>query len=249
MVARLKSAFPGKAAVTNLSDIGIKGGCLGCIRCGYDNRCVYEGKDGFIDFFRETLEKADVLIFAGAMRDRYLSAAWKTFFDRSFFKNHTPSLVGKPIGWLISGPLSLVPNLRQIIEAYVELKQGSLAGIVTDEAGESSLTDRLIDGLAERLIAYGAAGYAGPATFLGVGGRKIFRDDIYARLRFPFQADHRYYKKSGFYDFPHKDVKGRLTSAFLMLLTRIPSVRKDIYNKRMIAEMVKPLKNLVDRMT
>jgi len=247
MIETLKSSFTQSAKVVNLSDIAIKGGCLGCIRCGYDNTCIYEGKDEFTTFFNETVKKAPIIVFAGAIKDRYFSSMWKMFFDRSFFNNHSPYLVDKQIGFLVSGPLNQIPNLRQILEAYIELQQGSLAGIVSDESDNSSDIENMIEGLAYRLIEYSATGYIKPLTFLGVGGRKIFRDEIYGRLRFPFQADHSYYKKSGRYDFPQKDFKTRLTSAFLMLLTKIPAMRKEIYNKRIIEEMVKPLKKIVDK--
>jgi multimeric flavodoxin WrbA len=249
MVDKLKNSFLGGAKVVNLYDITIKGGCLGCIRCGYDNTCVYEGKDEFTDFFKETVKKAPIIVFAGTIRDRYLSSRWKLFFDRSFFNNHTPYLMGKQVGFLISGPLSQIPNLRQIFEGYVELQQGNLAGIVTDEYRNSSEIDTLIGGLAHHLERYADSGYVKPSTFLGVGSHKIFRDDIYGRLRFPFQADHAYYRKSGAYDFPQKDFKARVISAFLILLTKIPAMRKEIYNKKIMEEMVKPLRKLVDKTT
>jgi hypothetical protein len=247
MVERLKSCFLKGVTVVDLSDISMKGGCLGCIRCGYDNTCVYEGKDEFTTFFNETVKKAPIIVFAGAIKDRYLSSTWKMFFDRSFFNNHTPYLLGKQIGFIISGPLGHIPNLRQILDGYVELQQGNLAGVVTDEHEHSSEVDSMIEGLAYRLIECATAGYIKPSTFLGVGGHKIFRDDIYGRLRFPFQADHAYYKKSGAYDFPQKDFKARITSAILMLLTKIPAMRKEIYNRKIIEGMVKPLKKIVDK--
>jgi multimeric flavodoxin WrbA len=246
MIEKLKNSFVGDAKVVNLYDITIKGGCLGCIRCGYDNTCVYEGKDEFIDFFREIVKKASIIVFAGTIRDRYLSSRWKLFFDRSFFNNHRPYLGGKQIGFVISGPLSQIPNLSQIFEGYVELQQGNLAGIVTDECRNSSEIDAFIEDLAHRLVRYADSGYVKPSTFLGFGGHKIFRDDIYGRLRFPFQADHAYYRKSGAYDFPQKDFKARVISAFLILLTKIPAMRKEIYNKKIMEEMVKPLKKIVD---
>jgi len=82
--------------------------------------------------------------------------------------------------------------------------------------------------LAERLIRFAREGYMKPTTFLGIGDAKIFRDDIYGRLRFPFQADHKSYRKRGMYDFPQKDCKSRITNSMLMLLTKIPSTRKEI---------------------
>jgi len=84
------------------------------------------------------IKAADILVWAGEIRDRYLSAKWKTFFDRSFFNGHAPSLAGKQFGFIISGPLSQIPNLRQILEAYVEMQQANPAGFVTDESGDPS---------------------------------------------------------------------------------------------------------------
>ena len=84
MIERFKNSFTGNVEVYNLHDIDMKGGCQGCIHCGFDNKCVYEGKDGYIDFFNTKLKTADIIIFAGTIIDRYFSSTWKTFFDRSF---------------------------------------------------------------------------------------------------------------------------------------------------------------------
>jgi hypothetical protein len=77
---------------------------------------------------------------------------------------------------------------------------------------------------------------------------KIFRDDIWGKLRFPFQADHQFYKRNGLYDFPQKDYKTRLMVTLLMLLTKIPTMRKEIYLKRMREEIVKPFQKIIQRM-
>lgn len=37
------------------------------------------------------------------------------FFDRGFFNNHVPILVGKQVGLLVSGPLMQIANLRQLL--------------------------------------------------------------------------------------------------------------------------------------
>jgi len=202
MLTHLTAVFNGQAQVVHLRALTIKGGCLGCLRCGYDNTCSYDGKDDFINFYHNTLKTADVLIFAGAIRDRYLSPIWKTFFDRTFFNTHIPSFAGKQIGFLISGPLRQLPNLRQIFTAYTEWQQANLVGIVTDEeAGDPGKVDRLLTQLAGRSIEYASSHYIKPPTFLGLGGHKIFRDEIWGNIRFPFIADHRYYKNHGIYDF------------------------------------------------
>ena len=247
MIEKLKSSFLNGIEVVNLYDIDVKGGCLGCIQCGYNYECTYTGKDEFIEFYNTTLKTADVLVFAGTIQDRYLSSRWKLFFDRGFFNTHTPSFTGKQMGFIISGPLGQLPNLRQIFEGYVEWQQANLVDFVTDEYGDSPQIDATLQNFARRLISFSEKHYVKPRTFLGVGGMKIFRDDIWGKLRFPFQADHSFYKRHGFYDFPQRDYKTRIIVTLLMLLTRIPTMRKEIYRKRMREEMVKPLQKILKK--
>jgi hypothetical protein len=168
------------------------------------------------------------------------------FFDRSFFNTHIPSLTGKQMGFIISGPLSQIPNLRQILEAYAEMQQANLVNIVTDECGDSATLDALIERLAAQLVWSARKGFMKPRTFLEVGGRKLFRDEIWSQLRFPFQADHKYYKEHGLYDFPQKNYRARMMSRMMILLTKIPAMRKEIYQKRMKEEMIKPLQKAAE---
>ena len=148
MVERFAAAWDGPVEVINLHQVDIKGGCLGCIRCGPDNECAYAGKDGFIDFYNDKVRAADILVFAGAIKDRYLSSRWKTFFDRSFFKTHTPTLIGKQIAFIISGPLSQIAPLREVLQAWVEIERANLVGFITDEEGDAAEIDGRLDGLA-----------------------------------------------------------------------------------------------------
>ncbi len=248
MIERLKSSFQNGIEISNLHDLDIKGGCLGCLQCGYKYECVYTDKDEFVQFYNTRLRTADILIFAGTIQDRYLSSRWKLFFDRSFFNTHTPSFTGKQIGFIISGPFGQIPNLRQIFEGYVEWQQANLVDFITDEYGDSPQIDAALQNFARHLISFSEKGYIKPRTFLGVGGMKIFRDDIWGKLRFPFQADHQFYRRNGVYDFPQRDYKTRMMVTLLMLLTKIPTMRKEIYRKRMKEEMVKPLQKLIQRM-
>jgi multimeric flavodoxin WrbA len=246
MIERLRASFSNGVEVINLHQIKILGGCLGCLQCGYDYECSYGDKDEYMEFYKSRVKTADILIFAGSIKDRYLSSRWKLFFDRSFFNTHTPSLIGKQIGFLISGPLTQIPNLIQILEAYTEVQQANLAGFVTDECEDSPQLDALLQNFAERLIQFSITNYVKPHTFLGVGGMKVFRDDMWGKLRFPFQADHKFYKEHGLYDFPQKDYKARIISRILILLTKIPSVRKEIYQNRTKSEMIKPFQKILE---
>jgi len=246
MIARFAASFTGPVEIVNLSDLDIKGGCLGCIKCGLDGECVYEGRDGFIEFYRTKVQTADILVLAGAVKDRFLSWKWKQYMDRRFFHNHIPSLPGTQLALIISGPVSQMQNLQQIIDAYGEWEQANLVGYVTDEYEESSLVDDLLQNLAERLVNFAKEEYKKPVTFLGLGGAKIFRDDIWGRLRIVFQADHAYYKKHGLYDFPQGNYKLRFFNWKMMLLTKIPAVRRE-FPKRVEAEIIKPLKNVLKK--
>jgi len=148
------------------------------------------------------------------------------------------------MGFIISGTLSQNQNLHEIMEGYTEWQHANLVDFVTDEYGDSSDIDKKLQNLAMQVIRSSNSDYIKPPTFLGVGGNKIFRDEIYGRLRFPFQADHRYYQKNGLYDFPQKDNKTRIRNMIMFLLTKIPSMRKEIYQKRLRKEMIKPFENI-----
>lgn len=223
MVSRAASCFGKNASIVPLDEAGITGGCLGCCRCAFDNTCVYT--DGFSQFYQQTIRGADILIFAGAIRDRYLSAGFKQFFDRSFFLGHVPSLQGKQIGFLIEGPLAQCCTLREVLSSYVSSQRANLSGIVTDEEAVSAATDICIDALCDRSIRLARAGYIAPPGFPAVAGHKIFRDEIWGSMRVVFHADHAYYRNHGLYDFPQGDLGKRLRTAALACLMSIPAIR------------------------
>jgi hypothetical protein len=85
-----------------------------------------------------------------------------------------------------------------MMTAYAEFQQGNLIGFVSDELAIRRSWIVCWDG--QMLAAYQAAlvGYMHPQTFLGIGGMKVFRDDIWGPLRIVFPADHRAYKRIGF---------------------------------------------------
>jgi hypothetical protein len=245
MVEQLCASFTIKPMVANLHDIDIKGGCLECLQCGYDNQCVYGDSDEYHEFFETKLKTADIIFYCGEIRDRYFSAKWKQFLDRSFYNNHVPVLIGKQIGYLVSGPLSELASLRESIQGYPEFQQANLVDIVSDECGDSRDLDFQILTMANKAIEFAEKKYVMPQTFLSIGGHKIFRDEIWGSLRFPFIADHTYYKKHGMYDFPQSRKKQRIISTILMTLAKIPGFRNEIYKKRMKDEMIKPLQSVL----
>ena len=243
MIKRLRESFSGPVDVINLHDLDIRGGCLGCCRCGFDNTCVYT--DGYVPFYREQLVPADIIVMAGSVHDRYLSSTWKQFFDRSFFKGHVPGLKGKQIGVVIAGPLRQVPHLREALTAWAD-NGGCNVLFVTDEVRESCDLDGLLDGFAARLVQCADAGYIPPRTFYAVGGHKIFRDNIWAGMRFVFQADYQYYRDHGLFDFPQADLKARCRNAVMVPLTRIPGFRKKM-DAEMKRHMIAPFAPVLEK--
>jgi multimeric flavodoxin WrbA len=244
MVGRVAAGFARPVDVIDLSQVDIKAGCQGCLQCGADNQCSFEGKDAFTELYRDEVMTADVLFFAGTIRDRYLSATWKTFFDRSFFRGHTATLIGKQLVWLVAGPLRQLANLRQIIEAHTQLHEANLAGVVTDESDDSGEIDALLDAVVARAIAWAETGYRRPHDFLSVGGRKLFRDAIWGDLRLTFPADHRVYRALGRYDFPQRQWNTRVSHLLIPILS-IPSVRQQ-FTARIKEGMVAPFKKIVE---
>jgi len=243
MIQKLTNCFSSEIEVINIYDLDIKGGCLGCLQCGYENICVYKEKDGFTEFWN-SLKSFDVLIIAGTIKDRYLSSRWKLVFDRSFFNGHIPTLTGKQFGFVISGPLGQISNLRQILQAYSENQGSNLVDIITDEYQDSGKIDSLLLNFAENLTRLSESGYAKPYTFLTVGGSKIFRDAIYGRMRLIFQADHKFYEEHGYYDFPQNDERAKQMNEEFIPLTQDKEYRKRFYSGIRF-QMIKPLKSVV----
>lgn len=246
MLNKFKNSFSQNVELVNLQDIDIKGSCLGCLKCGYNYECIYTDKDDFINFYNNKLKTADIIIFAGTIKYRHLSSTWKKFFDRGFFNTHTPSLSGKQVGFMISGALNQIPNLKQILESYTQWQGSNLVGFITDEYDTSEEIDNQLHAFSYNLIKLSNVNYHKPATFLGIAGMKIFRDEIWGNIRFPFIADHKAYKALRVYDFPQKNYKSRITNSILILMSKFPYIRNEIYSNRIKPSLIESLTKIVE---
>jgi multimeric flavodoxin WrbA len=227
MVERFRRSFTEPPELVILEKADIRGGCLGCLQCGYANRCVYEGRDGFIGLFNEKVLGSDIVVFAGEVCDRFLSSVWKTFMDRSFFRTHQPSMRGRQTAFLVSGRLS--PNARQVLDAWMQMHETDLADIITDEPEDSAAVDAALDSLAARLVRHAEQGFVRERDFLGIAGTKVFRDEIWGGLKIVFQADHRFYTRHGTYDFPHSKPIRRVVVNLAAMMIRLPFIRRRFY--------------------
>lgn len=225
MVEGFRRAFTLPPELIVLEEKNIRGGCLGCLRCGFDNTCVWEGKDGYLDLFRDKVLGSDIVVFAGEVKDRFLSAEWKKFMDRSFFRTHQPSMKGLHTAFLVSGLLT--DNGRQILDAWMQMHETDYLGIVGD-GGKSGPeeTAAALSNLAAVLVRHAETGFVRSRDFLGIGGTKIFRDEIFGGLRIVFQGDHRFYKKHGTYDFPQRNPLKRFAVWAATGIVRLPFIRR-----------------------
>jgi len=246
MVNYISSCFEPAAKIVNLEELHISKGCLGCLACGSKNRCIYQDKDQYHGFFEANIRTADILILAGAIRDRFLSAEWKRFMDRSFYLNHVPYLTGKQVGIIISGPLRDNINIREVMEAYVSHHGANLAGLVTDQEESSADIDKLLSAMAVNLASCAETGYVAPTSFPQVGGFKIFRDFIAGQSRIVFPADYRYYRRHGYFNYPGKKLFSQIIISLLYLLLKIPPARRE-FTRRIIPGMKQPLVKIIEQ--
>ena len=141
MINRLRAVLPYESRVVNIAEYPFTGGCLGCFNCAISEKCVY--KDGFDEFLRNNIQKADSIVYAFTVKDHSMGSRFKMYDDRNFCNGHRTVTVGMPVGYLVSGELSREENLRTIIEARAEVGHNFLAGVATDEHDPDTEIDML----------------------------------------------------------------------------------------------------------
>lgn len=219
----------------NIAEYPFSGGCLGCFQCAGDGICIY--KDGFDRFLRENIQTASGIVFAFTIKDHSMGASFKRYDDRQFCNGHRTVTMGMPMGYVINGDYDREANLKMIIEGRCGVGHNFLAGCATDQAGIKKLSARLSYALENRLVL--------PQNFFGVGGMKIFRDFIYL-VQGLMKADHQFYKKHGFYDFPQKKVGTMLKMKLLGGIATNPKIKAKMGNK-MNEGMIAPYKNAIEK--
>jgi multimeric flavodoxin WrbA len=241
MVQRLAASFSAAPTIVNLHEVGMRHGCEGVVRCGYDNTCAHH--DGYVQFYESVLMPADILVFAGTVKDRFLSSKWKQFWDRSIYQGHVPSLVHKQLAWLVSGPFRQVPCVLEVIDGSTQSQLCTLVDVVTDEDASSARLDALLQQLAEQLIFFHDRDYRKPPTFVGVAGAKVCRH-LSLRSRFLFQADYDFMRRGAAHDLPPIDLPNRVANMLLAPALRIPWIRRRFFD-RFDDILVYPFKKLL----
>lgn len=218
--------------------------CLGCLKCGYDNICAFEGKDDYIEMHRNNIINADVIIFVLKTVDRYFSYLWQRFLERSFYRTHQPTISGKQILFIIDGKIFHNRNAMEILRGWSETMGANLHPIISTEINDNISFNKTINTAVQSAVSDAEKNIMKPKSFAGVGGMNIFRDDIYDGLKMLFNADHRYYKKHGIYNFPTRKIFKRIFTGLGFRIIRIPFVKRKVRNN-MKEFMLTPYKQMM----
>ena len=226
-----------------LKDIRVVSGCLGCMTCADGSACVHN--DEYAQAF-EKVRCADVVIYAGAIRDRYFSARLKRFYDRYFSNGHRPVLKADLLGYLVSGPLRQLPFMQQTLEANIEVGRHQRLGIVADDCSSAQeVADRVRQMALSVDRYYQGRTWTSPPTFLGAGGHKLFRDLVY-EYRGVMRADYAFYKSHGLFDFSTTKKKNNMFNHLLILLQKIPGGGKK-FKQTMKKNRIRPYEIVLER--
>lgn len=242
MIHKYKSYIKNSVEVINLNDINIQGPCVGCCKCAAENKCIYDGNDDYRKNLDYVIKKADIIIFASTIKDRYLSSLFKLYYDRSFCYNHVPILKNKQVGYMISGKLSENQNLRQILEFHT---QGSnLIGFITDEVENDIIIDNQIYAFIKLSFSYCENNYLKTETFLNIATNSVFTNAIEGALGGIFLEDFKYYKRNNLFN--KVLLKDKMKGKFMRSLMGIKKFREYVQKNMvylMIDEHKKILKN------
>ena len=239
MIARFRAVFQRKTRVVNIREYPFIGGCLGCFNCAVTGKCIYV--DGFDEFLRKEIQTADAIVYAFSIKDHSMGAVFKMYDDRQFCNGHRTVNMGMPMGYLVSGNYSEEFNLQMIIEGRAQVGCNFLAGVATDEVNP----DEEIDKMAATLQYALENAYVPPQNFYGIGGMKIFRDLIWL-MQGMMQADHKFYKAHGQYDFPQKKFGTMLKMYLVGALISNPKVKAKMGNA-MNEGMIMPYKKVLEK--
>lgn len=173
-----------------------------------------------------------------------MGSLFKTYDDRQFCNGHRTVTMGKPTAYLVDGELSSEENLRMIIEARSQVGGNYLAGVAVNENGEENgsrdeirvCADDLAYALENQLMVN--------ENFYGIGGMKIFRDLIF-EMQGMMKADHQFYKKHHFYDFPQKKIGKIMMMHAVGALMRMPAGKNQLQSK-MTEGMLMPYEKLLN---
>jgi len=237
MIAGFQNACAYPVRVINIREFPFAGGCISCFHCAVSGKCIYQ--DGFDELLRNRIQSADAILMAFSIENHFTHSSMKCYDDRQFCNGHRTVTTGKVTGYIISGSYSQEDNLRMIMEARANVSGMYFCGTAGDEkdpAGELSSLAKTVEFALDH-------GLREPQNFYGVGGTKIFRDLVYL-MQGLMQADHRYYKEHGIYDFPQKRIGTLAGMKLLGFCMKFPAVQRKMQG-RMTEYIIAPYQKVI----
>ena len=220
LIGRFRTVYPYRTRVCNVRDLGLRGGCLGCMRCMPEGHCVYT--DGFEARYREGHASVDATVMAFSVVHHGLGPELKRFFDRTYFSGHRPPAKRSSVAYLVNGDLADEPQLRQLLNGYTQFRHTRDCGIVTAADGEPGLR-----ALAARLQYSMENDFLLPRNFYGEACMTMFRD-IVTELRGVMRADYRYFRDHGLLDFAQDRADRIRMSMQAGMLLSSPELERDL---------------------
>ncbi|MBF0210437.1 MAG: NAD(P)H-dependent oxidoreductase [Desulfamplus sp.] len=220
----LKKICPDNMEHYDLNDLDIKCGCISCFECGLENRCSI--KDGFVPFYKNRVMRADVIIYLGTQKDRFLSWKWKQFLDRRFFSNHIPTLIGKQLLCIVSGNRVDGRTIFNYFEMYSQLERAHFCGAVFDDAKDDQAVADMIYKSVKRSLELSELEYAGNETYLYEGARAYLNESLEHYIYSGLYADYRYYKK---HNFKRLNFAQKIGKSIILNLYELKTVREYVF--------------------
>ncbi len=224
----------------DISNIDIRGGCLGCLKCAFSETCVY--KDDFEQVHKEKVIGADIVLYASDITNHWMDVDLKKYLDRTFYNGHRITMAGSATGYILSGPLRQEHNLRDVLEARADVGHLYLLDIVTDEDNN---TDDKLSALSEQIDYFMDNRPKRSRSFWGIAGMKVFRDLVYD-MKYFLVEDHSFYKKNKLYDFPKKHFLLSILLYFPVRLMRKPKVFRKV-SPKLLYYMTKNYKKAIEK--
>ena len=220
MIDAFRSVYPYETEICNVGELGLRGGCLGCLKCSPEGHCVYT--DGFEELFRSSHMEADATVVAFSVRNHGIGWRLKRYFDRTYFNGHRAPEKRSSIGYLVCGDMSQEDNLKTYLNAYTQFRHTRDCGICASSDGDGAVA-----ALAARMQYSLENDYLLPRNFYGEACMTMFRD-IVTELRGVMRADYRYFRSHGLLNFSETRTERIKKSMQAGMLLSSPELQREM---------------------
>lgn len=183
------------ASIIDVSTIKIGGGCLHCLKCLSNQKCVYDDE---VRLVYEKLLSAKAIVFSCSSSQFPVATELKMLIDRGFYLGLRPIFEGKNCCLIIEDSASYYESTRTFFLRYSGITGMHFMGVASTFSQDIS-PEIMIQDLQWRLD----NSYHPPRDFSGEAAHKIYRDFV-CQMRLLYSKDHFWFKHNKRYDFPDR---------------------------------------------